>query len=563
MLNGIGAVSYLNPPSRRGTQRQSAFILIMVSSDRIDRARAAFDHQQWAGAVVELTASDQIAPLEVDDLERLATAYYLVGQDANAVAAWIRLHHLCADRRNLDQAARWAFWLSLSHFLAGEPAHGSGWLSRAKRLLNDHGRDCVQRGYVLVLDGLMYVLGDDGEAARAASDEAIEAANRFADSDLLALALLIKGQAFIALRRSTEGVSLLDEAMVGVSAGDVSPILVGIIYCAVVLTCMRIFDLGRAREWTQQLSDWCTSQPDLVPFRGQCLVHRSELMQLQGDWSGAFEEARNACLHLAGRSDTVVGRLYYQCGELCRLRGDFDEADRMFQIASHHGCEPQPGLALLMLVTGKGNALASIRDVVQRSSHEPRPPAGSSRPRLLGPMVEILLAGGDVEGARSAADELALLARESEGPFLLALAAQAAGAVALAEGKREEALAELREAWTTWRQLEMPYESARARVLLGRVCAQAGDRDSLDVHFDAARAVLGRLGATPEVAELARSDGGVGHGLTGREREVLALVVDGASNRQIACRLRISEHTVARHVSNIFDKLGVSSRTKP
>jgi ATP/maltotriose-dependent transcriptional regulator MalT len=180
-------------------------------------------------------------------------------------------------------------------------------------------------------------------------------------------------------------------------------------------------------------------------------------------------------------------------------------------------------------------------------------------------MVEILLAGGDTEDARSTADELALLAKESGAPLLLAAAAQAGGAVALAEGEVDEALAQLREAWTSWQQLGMPYESARVRVLLGRVCAEAGDHGSAQLHFDAARAVFTRLGAKPDLADLARvtnSDSPAGHGLTDREREVLALVARGASNRQIAARLDISEHTVARHVSNIFDKLGVSSRTQ-
>lgn len=537
----------------------------MASSDKLDRARAAFDRQQWAGALAELTASDQISPLEADDLERLATASYLVGQDAQAMAAWTRLHHLCVGRHALGAAARWGFWLSLSHLLAGEPAHGTGWLSRAKRLLNDHGRDCVERGYVLVLDGLLAMFGGECETACAACDEAIILANRFADSDLLALALLGKGQALVGLQRPTEGIALLDDAMVGVSAGDVSPILVGIIYCAVILTCQRIFDLRRAREWTKQLNDWCTAQPDLVPFRGQCLVHRSEIMQLQGNWSGALEEALNACRHLADRSEAVVGRAYYQCGELYRLRGDFEEADRMFREASRHGCEPQPGLALLMLATGRGNAAASIRDVVSRSSDRPGPLTGVPRPRLLGPMVEILLAAGDAESARSTSDELVLLAKESGAQFLLASAAQAAGAVALAQGNADEAVAQFRQAWTTWQQMEMPYESARVRVLLGRVCADAGDREAAQMHFDAASAVFTRLGAMPDLFELARvtsSDGRADHGLTEREREVLALIAGGASNRQIARQLVISEHTVARHVSNIFDKLGVSSRTQ-
>jgi pentatricopeptide repeat protein len=537
----------------------------MASSDKLDWARTAFDRQQWAGALAALTASDQISPLEADDLERLAVASYLVGQDTQAVAAWTRLHHLCVGRHALSKAARWGFWLSLSHLLAGEPAHGTGWLSRSKRLLNDHGRDCVERGYVLVLDGVVAMFGGECETACAACDEAIALANRFADSDLLALALLGKGQAVVGLQQPSEGVALLDDAMVGVTTGEVSPVLVGIIYCAVIRTCQRIFDLGRAREWTIQLNDWCTAQPDLVPFRGQCLVHRSEIMQLQGDWSGALEEALNACRHLADRSEAVVGRAYYQRGELYRLRGDFEDAEQMFREASRHGCEPQPGLALLMLATGKGNAAVSIRNIVSQSNDRPGSLTGVPRPRLLGPMVEILLAGGDVEGARSNADELVLLAKESGAPYLLACAAQASGAVALAQGNADEAVVQFRQAWTHWQQMEMPYESARVRVLLGRICADAGDREAAQKHFDAAGAVFTRLGAMPDLVELARvtsSDGRASHGLTEREREVLALVASGASNRQIARHLDISEHTVARHVGNIFDKLDVSSRTQ-
>jgi pentatricopeptide repeat protein len=289
-------------------------------------------------------------------------------------------------------------------------------------------------------------------------------------------------------------------------------------------------------------------------------------LQLQGDWPAALEEADNACRDLAARSEAAAGRAYYQAGELCRLMGEFESADRMFREASRRGCEPQPGSALLLLATGKGDAVASIRGAINQSDERRGPLAGMPRPRLLGAAVDILLARGEIESARVVCDELSAFAEESGAAFPLAIAAQAAGSVGLAEGRHDRALVSLRDAWTTWQNLEMPYESARVRVLLGRVSDAMGDPESARMHYDAARSVLARLGASPDVRELDRLTGagnGSAHGgLTDREREVLALVASGSSNRQIAYRLGISENTVARHVSNIFDKLGVNSRTQ-
>lgn len=538
----------------------------MAHPDKIGRGREAFAGRQWGEAYAQLTAADHDSPLKGHDLERLAAAAYLIGRDTDAVSNWTRAHHECIDRGCLDRAARWGFWLSFNFLLAGELARSTGWLARAQRLLHDHGRDCVEQGYVLVLDGLLAMGSGDVEAASAAFKQAVAFAGRFEDLDLLALGLLCRGQAFVQGHKIGEGVVLLDEAMVGVSAGEVSPILGGIIYCAVILTCERIFDLRRAREWTLELRNWCASQPDLVPFRGQCLVHRSEILQLQGDWSGALEEARYACQHLPGRSEMIVGRAFYQRGELHRLRGDFDKADRMFREASRSGYEPQPGLALLRLRQGNPDAAATaIRGVVDTAVQRHGPGGGRSRLKLLGPFVEIQLAAKEVGAARAAAEELVELAAAIGAPFLVATSAQATGAVLFAESNAKDALHHLREAWTVWQQLGIPYESARVRVLIGRIYQELGDHESARMHLEAAGAVFDQLGALPDLAELAhfaQTDSSTpAHGLTSREREVLALVAIGETNRQIAARLAISEHTVARHVSNIFDKLGVNSRT--
>jgi DNA-binding CsgD family transcriptional regulator len=536
----------------------------MAHTGAIDQGRAAFARRQWRTAYAELSAADLEASLEPADLERLATAAYLVGEDDRAVTLWTRVHHDWIARGDVERGAYWGYRLSLIQLLNGEPAQATGWLARAQRL--DKARDDASAvaGYGEALGGLLAMVAGDVAGAGARFDAAVAAAERFDDPDLLALGLLGQGQALTMQHAIAEGAARLDEAMLGITAGKVSPVLAGIVYCAVILTCQRIFDLARAREWTRQLDVWCAAQPDLTPFRGECLVHRSQVLQACGDWAGALAEVQRARDHLAARSEAVVGRACYQQGELHRLRGEFDAAERMFRDAGRYGCEPQPGAALLRLAKGEADAAtAAIRGAVDTAVDVPGPAGGLSRPRVLGPLIEILLALGDIAGARKAADQLAAIAAEMNTPYLAATSAHGNGAVLLAEGETQAAQARLREAWMLWQQLEMPYESAWVRVLLGQVCRRLADREAARMHFDAARAVFERLGAAPALAELERlaADTGPDGGLTQREREVLALVAVGQSNRQIATVLAISEHTVARHLSNIFDKLGVSSRT--
>ncbi|MEX0732389.1 MAG: LuxR C-terminal-related transcriptional regulator [Aquisalimonadaceae bacterium] len=538
----------------------------MASTPAIIEGREAFARQEWRDAYARFSAADREQPLEPADLEWFATAAYLVGEDAHATAIWTRAHHQLIDQGHVERAARCGFWLSLSLLLGGEMARSTGWLARSQRLLKDRENACGEQGYGLIVTGLLAMGKGATESAGASFEQAIALAEQFGDLDLLALGLLGRGQSLIQSHKSAEGVTRLDEAMVAVTAGDVSPVLTGIIYCAVILTCQRIFDLPRAREWTTQLDAWCASQPDLVPYRGQCLVHRSEILQWKGDWPEALAEVVNARDHLSARAEPVVGRACYQQGELHRLRGEFAQANEMYREAGRNGCEPQPGVSLLLLAEGKPDAAASaIRGIADSAGSLQGPGAGSSRLKLLGPYVEILIATGDLETARAAADELTRIAAAFDAPFLLATSAQATGAVLFAEGKMKAALALLREAWTIWQQLAMPYESARVRVLIGRVCQRLGDHETVRMHFDAAHAVFERLGAAPDLVELERlmaaRDAGPSSALTDREQEVLLLVASGETNRQIATALGISEHTVARHLSNIFDKLGVTSRT--
>jgi ATP/maltotriose-dependent transcriptional regulator MalT len=328
----------------------------------------------------------------------------------------------------------------------------------------------------------------------------------------------------------------------------------------VIEGCQEIYDLRRAREWTAALGRWCESQPDLVPYRGQCMIRRAELMQLHGAWLDAMDEVRRARERLSQPTvHPAVGAACYQQGELHRLRGEFASAEEAYREASRWTRAPRPGLALLRLAQGDVEAaLGAIRRLLDEARER------HARPAVLGAAVEIALAANDVAAARAAADELSRIAGELDAPYLRALADHAAGAVLLAEGEPRAALDVLRRAWSAWQELEAPYESARVRVLIGRACRELGDEDAAEMELDAGRCVFQQLGAATDLARveaLSRkaAAGGAGR-LTAREVQVLRLVAAGKTNRAIATDLVISEKTVARHLSNIFTKLGISSR---
>ncbi|HEX5825564.1 MAG TPA: LuxR C-terminal-related transcriptional regulator [Candidatus Limnocylindrales bacterium] len=531
----------------------------MTTTDELDLGRDAFARQAWGSAFEHLTAAAGEHALDDVDLERLATAAHMIGRPEDATRAWERAHQVAVSAGKPAKAVLYAFHLIMGFGQRGEFAQAGGWFARAMRLVDEGGPDSVERGYLSIPQALRTLDEGDPAAALELFSAAAATADRFGDVDLGTLGRLGRGQCLIAMGETARGVSLLDEAMVAVTAGEVSPINIGIVYCASIEAFQALFDLRRAQEWTDALNHWCESQPDMVPFRGRCLVYRAELMQFHGLWQEADTETERARTWLSRPPiEPALGEAHYQQAELHRLRGDRARADVEYREASRWGRRPEPGIALLRLAQGDSEAAAAtIRRAIDEADE-------LTRPRLLEPSVEIMLARGDIDSARTAADELMGVAERSGATLLKAMAGRSDGTVRLAEGDARGALAALRRAWSLWQEFDAPYDDARVRVQIGLACRAVGDHDGARLELEEARRVFASLGAVPDLARVDRllDPAGVARpgGLTRRELEILRLVADGRTNREIAAQLVISERTVDRHVSNLFSKLGVSSR---
>ena len=525
----------------------------------LERAHDAYAARSWVDAHALLQQADESEALSPRDLGLLATASYMLGREEEWVAAHERAHHLHLEAGDAEAAARAAFWIGLSLALRGELGPAEGWFGRAQRLLDEQEADCVERGFLLISYGHALLATGDAAAAYSVGAEATAVARRFGDRDLFTFAIVLQGQAAVVDARVREGLQLLDEAMVAVTTEDLSPVVAGISYCGVILACQEVFDLRRAREWTRALEAWWQQQPDMVAFTGRCLIHRAEILQLGGSWEVALDEARKACRRFREANNPTAGLALYREAELLRLRGDLEGAEGAYRAASRAGWEPQPGLAQLRLAQGRPDAAeAAIRRALAEAADPLR------RAVLLPAHVEIVLAGGGVDEARGACDELEAVATRYSSALLDAIAAYERGAVELAANDAPKALELLRRALDAWRTLEVPYEVARTRLLIGEACRMLDDTDACELELEAALADFARLGAVPDATRvetlLGRAPDRETHGLSPRELEVLRLLAAGKSNREIAATLVISEHTAARHVQNIFTKLRISSR---
>jgi ATP/maltotriose-dependent transcriptional regulator MalT len=532
----------------------------MLGRDELARARSAADQGAWTDALACYSKADEFAALGTSDLEQLATAAFLLGRMDQCLDVLQRAFHLHLAAGETREAVRCAFWLGFHLSNRNDFAQAGGWLARGSRLLDDEPAECAERAYILLPMAFKEIVSGEFAGCRAIATRVIDIARKFDEPDALALALLIQGRALIYEGDVGSGMALLDEAMLSVVGGELSPAVTGTVYCGVIEACQEISELRGAQEWTNALTDWCDRQRGMVTFTGRCLLHRAELMCLRGAWPAAIQEAQRAReRYVEAAEERLAGGAIYQLGEVYRLSGNFTAAEQAYRQAGRTGHQPQPGLALLRLAQGKSDAAhTAITRVLAET------PDRTARARLLPAAVEILLAVRDVGGARSAADELVQLADTFQTLGMRARAGQALGAVLLAQGDARGAVIALLAAWQAWRDIDVPYEAARVRVHMGLGRRASGDEEAASMDLDAARAIFEQLGARPDLERLdalaeARADS-VAHGLSARERQVLHLVALGKTNVAIAGDLVLSTKTVDRHVSNIFSKLGVSSR---
>ena len=530
-----------------------------AARDTLNKGRESYRRRAWGDAYRSLSLADHAVSVGAKDLELLATAAYLTGRDIEFCKILDRAHREYVEAGDRPRAARCAFWAGLTLLLRGELGQASAWLGRAERLVD--GLDCAEQGYVLLPVAERQLGEGHVDAAHATARRAAEIGDRFADAELIACARHLLGRIRLRQGDMQGGLALLDEAMLTTIRGELSPIMTGLIYCSLIEACQEVFASSRAREWTFALTRWCDQQKEMVAFTGSCLVRRAEIMQLQGAWPDAMAEANRACEpivqgEVARRPSAAA---FYQKGEMHRLRGEVEAAEVAYRGASRLGYEPQPGLALLRMSQGRTDAAsAAIRRVVGATADPLR------RARLLPAYIEIMLATSELEEARSACRELEGIAAKFDTNVLHAMAAQAKGAVALAEGEVRAALAPLRRSFEAWQEVDAPYEAARVRVLMGLACRLIGDDEAGGLEIGAARAEFERLGAAPEIARLDTLDKTVSsappQGLTRRELEILRLIASGKTNKEIAADLLLSERTIDRHVSNILCKLDVPSR---
>lgn len=551
-------------------------------ASRLGRARELHLESRWAEACEEFAAADRLEPLTAEDLERFAEAAQVLGQGEEAVKILRRAYETRAAAGDLDRAVTTAFWIWQALIMNREYARANGWVAQVRRLVRERfaqegpAQERPQQalpapvypavpmdnnGWLLITDAYALIGLADYEAAVQLLARATEVASHQGQTDLVAFATTVWGRALIKAGRLQDGLSRLDEAMLSVIERETSPRVTSLMYCSAIATCHEAHEVARAREWTLALGTWLDSLPQLGgAYLGNCRIYRSRLMRLCGAWGEAVDEVAVVCDDLGGGyGELVAGHAFYELGEVYRLLGK-PEAEEAYRRAGEYGAPTQPGLALLRLAQDDiETAVVGIRRALTETTGR------LERLELLTAGVTVMLAAGDLEAARATVDELDLIAQVYDTSAVQMEVAAARGAVVLAEGDAATALPLLRSAARWWREIEAPHTVATLSVLIALACRSLGDEEAAQLELESARTTFAHLGARPDlhrVERLMHPAQPVGlHGLSAREIEVLRLIAAGKTNHAIATELFLSERTVHRHVSNIFDKLGVHSRT--
>ena len=528
---------------------------MLDATRRLEAGRRAHASADWAAALDHLSAARSENGLDGDDLVLLAQSAWWLGRLDDSLALSEEAFRHFDRAEQVPDAVMTAFRLCLLWVTRGDMTIGAAWFNRGRRLLDERADldDSPARGYQLFLQaGMGLEEFPDSWAPRYAT-ALDDLARRVRDPAITALSMAVSEMTALRAGETRHGFALLDEAMLSVVAGDLPAEWAGEIYCTTIRWCHELADFRRMADWTGAMERWSERYSSDAIYNGACRVHRLELMSFRGEWTPAEQGLQQESADLASGNPWVAGEGFYQLGEIRRMRGDIDGAREAYDLASASGIQPLPGEALVMLREGQPDSAwaaisAQLGDV-----------DALARVRLLGPGVEIALAAGRTSQAHALADELRTAADRYATRGFRVWAAHATGIVALADGDLQTARGALRDAVDAYREDRRPYDTARALVCLARAHDLAGDGDAATHARAQATDILTRLGAAAEIDQVTCTP--VPGGLTEREAEVLESVARGASNREVAAQLCISEKTVARHLANVYLKVGVGSRT--
>jgi class 3 adenylate cyclase len=457
----------------------------------------AIDRNAWKEAFALLRDADRELQLPPDWLERLAETAWWNGRLDDCIDARERAFAAYVARGEPRGAAIEALRISHNYESKLNNALESAWFKRAESLL-DREPECVEHAHLARARAAKAALRGDLDEALALAEQALDLGTRYADRDLMALALHDLGRFRITKGEVQRGLGEIDEATLAAMHGEIGPYATAVIYCNVIEACRNLADYRRAGEWTEAAQRWCERQA-IAGFPGQCRVDRAEVLKLRGAWAEAEQEARDACDELKHFRLPVAARAFYELGEI-RLRvGDLGGATAAFAQASELGLDPQPGAALLKLATGNtAGALAAIGRAL-----DDQPWDRLACARLLPAQVEIAVAADELGVAEGAVEELGQIAESYGSDAIRANTASARAAVQLASADPAGAVASARDAWRLWQDLDAPYEAARTRALLGAALRELGDEDAAGIQLRAARAALEELGAAPEARRVA------------------------------------------------------------
>jgi tetratricopeptide (TPR) repeat protein len=467
-------------------------------ADDLRTGLQAFERCDWNEAYTALTAADVGAGLSPPDLERLAEAAWWVGRGDECIRRRERVYARYLESGELGRAAAVAIAVAEDHFHKLARSVGHGWLQRAERHLRGL-PESIAHGWMARMHAMIAFEEDrDLERAVALSEDAFEIGRRLEDRDLQTVALQDRGRILVSQGRVSDGMALIDEAMAAATSGQLGPRSTGRMYCNMMSTCTKLADYRRAGEWNEETRRWCTQHGE-SGFPGICRVHRASLLRLRGAWPEAEAEARRASAELEDFLSDVAAEAYYELGEIRLRMGDLEAADELFRHAHALGRDPVPGLALLRLAQGRSE---SARALLERALSNPSMPA-LDRMRLLPAQAEVALATGTLETARATAEELASIADVYASPALAASAAFAHGLLQLGQGDSAHAAVSLRHARTLWKESDLPYEAARARMFLGQAYLACGNRDDAELELQAAATSFERLGAAMDARRTA------------------------------------------------------------